>query len=522
MPNDLGSSLPNDLGSSLPNDLGSLLPNDLGSLLPNDLGSLLPNDLGSLLPADLGGLLPGDTGRYAPLVRTALVAFVGALPAEAQAEVFRRQLALPTEAPLEVRLFTLLASSPTLHKLGQVVARDGRLHTDLRRSLQQLETMPPQTPVATVHKNVRSELETSGVDLVEIRLSEQLLAEASVATVLPFRWKPDSADPVDGVFKILKPGVAKQLTTELSVLPRIGELLERESRSLGLPTPDYGDAFEQVTNLLSQEIQLSVEQANLSSMSQEFDKFGDVAIPKLLPFSTPQMTAMTRLHGRKITEAASDPRAARRLARTLAQALIVQPLLAPVGNSAFHADPHAGNLLQTDDGKLGILDWALTGTLEKSERVDISRLVIATLNLDAKRMARIVENLADAPLDRAAALLPIRSALQALRLGDIPTLSSLFTMLDQVATDASVRFGGNLILFRKSLHSVQGVLEDLSPGFSLDAFLVQKTIEQALRDLPRRWFSGPLSNRYGTHLSNLDIARLLGSGPATALRLLRR
>ncbi|MEM6707143.1 MAG: hypothetical protein AAF690_30855, partial [Acidobacteriota bacterium] len=172
--------------------------------------------------------------------------------------------------------------------------------------------------------------------------------------------------------------------------------------------------------------------------------------------------------------------------------------------------------------RLGILDWALTGSLQKSERVDISRLVIATLNLDAGRLARIVERLADAPLDRAAALLPIRTALGGLRLGDIPTLSSVFSMLDDVATEASVRFGGNLILFRKSLHSVQGVLRDLDPDFSLDAYVIQRTVEQALRDLPRRWISGPFSNKYGTHLSNFDVARLMTSGPGTLMRLLRR
>ncbi|MEM9409270.1 MAG: AarF/UbiB family protein [Acidobacteriota bacterium] len=472
------------------------------------------------IPEDLGGLLPGDTARFAPLVRAALVEFLERLPAEAQLQIVTRQAALPPTAPVALRLFALLHSSPTLHKLGQVVARDERLHDDLRVMLQRLESMPASASVDEIQKTVREELAADERD--SIALGNEILAEASVAAVLPFRWHLPRNETVDGVFKVLKPGVAERLEAELILLPDLGEFLEAESRRLDLPTPDYSDAFEQVRSLLSREILLEVEQANLRQMAAELASLDDVEVPETLSLSTPRMTAMTRLRGVKVTEGEADRSTRRRLAKTAAEALVVRPLLAPRGEATFHADPHAGNLMQTDDGRLGILDWALTGSLQKSERVDISRLVIATLNLDAGRLARIVERLADAPLDRAAALLPIRTALGGLRLGDIPTLSSVFSMLDDVATEASVRFGGNLILFRKSLHSVQGVLRDLDPDFSLDAYVIQRTIEQALRDLPRRWISGPFNNKYGTHLSNFDVARLMTSGPGTLMRLLRR
>lgn len=477
------------------------------------------------IPDDLGGLLPGDTARFAPLVRSALVEFLERLPSEAQLQIVARQAELPPTAPVALRLFALLHASPTLHKLGQVVARDERLHPDLRAMLQRLESMPASASVDEIQRTVRAELGTE--EQGSILLGDEILAEASVAAVLPFRWhlppnRNRPSETVDGVFKVLKPGVADRLEAELTLLPDLGEFLEKESRRLGLPTPDYSDAFEQVRSLLSREILLEVEQANLRQMAAELAILEDVEVPETLSLSTPRMTAMTRLRGVKITEGEKDRATRRRLAKAAAEALVVRPLLAPDGEATFHADPHAGNLMHTEEGRLGILDWALTGSLQKSERVDISRLVIATLNLDAGRLARIVERLADAPLDRAAALLPIRTALGGLRLGDIPTLSSVFSMLDDVATEASVRFGGNLILFRKSLHSVQGVLRDLDPDFSLDAYVIQRTIEQSLRDLPRRWISGPFSNKYGTHLSNFDVARLMTSGPGTLLRLLRR
>ncbi len=478
--------------------------------------------LAHLLPEDLGGLLPGELEPYAPVVRSGLLTFVSNLPPARQQAIAERQAELPAGAPLEQRLFALLHASPVLHKLGQVVARDARLDPRLRAALQLLETMPPTTPVAEVHQIVERELEASG-QRERVQLGAALLAEASVATVLPFRWRPAGAegDVVDGVFKVLRPGAEETLRAELEVLPAVGEALEHESRRLGVKAPDYGDAFEQVRALLAREIRLDVEQENLERAATVFRDWERIRVPEPLPLSTPHMTAMTRLRGTKLTEAAVSPRQARTLARALVDALVARPLLEPQGRAPFHADPHAGNLMATDDGAVGLLDWSLVGELEKRERIDLSRLLIATLNLDAGRMARIVERLADAPLDRSRALLPIRNALQALRIGDLPTLSSVFSMLDDVATDASVRFGGNLILFRKSVHSIQGVLHDLSPGFSMDRHLLLRTVEQAVSDLPRRWLSGPFSHGYGTHLSNFDLARLMTSGPSTLLRHLR-
>ena len=34
----------------------------------------------------------------------------------------------------------------------------------------------------------------------------------------------------------------------------------------------------------------------------------------------------------------------------------------------FHADPHMGNLLLLDDGRLGILDFGMTGRIDETLR----------------------------------------------------------------------------------------------------------------------------------------------------------
>jgi predicted unusual protein kinase regulating ubiquinone biosynthesis (AarF/ABC1/UbiB family) len=47
-----------------------------------------------------------------------------------------------------------------------------------------------------------------------------------------------------------------------------------------------------------------------------------------------------------------------------------------VQNGFFHADPHAGNLLATPDGKLCYLDFGMMSYVESNQRYGIIEAVI--------------------------------------------------------------------------------------------------------------------------------------------------
>ena len=46
-------------------------------------------------------------------------------------------------------------------------------------------------------------------------------------------------------------------------------------------------------------------------------------------------------------------------------------------DGCFNADPHAGNVMICDDGRLGLIDYGNTPTLTKEERLDVARLVVS-------------------------------------------------------------------------------------------------------------------------------------------------
>ena len=272
-----------------------------------------------------------------------------------------------------MRLTILARACPVLHKLGQVLARDRRLDPGLREQLQRLESMPPRVPIHVLREQIEQEL--GPLERLGLSLEPEALAEASVAVVVPFSYRDgadDGAGTGRGVFKVIKPGVEERLGQDLALLEDVGAFLDERCAVLRDPvrwitrTP-----LLKCGRCLGQEVQLDGEQRHLAAAHAAYAGLeAMVQVPRLLPWSSPRVTAMERIDGRKVTERRGKPVHRRRAGwrGRIVESLIAHPLWSTAPGALFHADPHAGNLLVTRDGRLAILDWSLVGTLGTTER----------------------------------------------------------------------------------------------------------------------------------------------------------
>jgi ubiquinone biosynthesis protein len=403
-----------------------------------------------------------------------------------------------------------MRTCPTLHKLGQLLARDRRLPVEFRAELQKLESLESQTSIEQIQPVIEAEL--GALPDRRIRLTDAPLAEASVAVVVPF----DSPHG-GGVLKVLKPGIEERLEEDLKAWQALADFLDMHRARLHLDHVDYRDTLQRVRDLLCNEVNLTTEQDHLAEAAALYDGRPQIAIPKLLPYCSPKITAMEFLDGDHVTSTRVGENH-RWLATSVAEALVAVPIFSDTPNVLFHADPHAGNLLVTGDDRLGLIDWGLAGHLSKFDREQLTQVLVGCLTFDPSRICAALDALAVRVEDTRA--LRDRVEWTLLKSAHEPSggIQCMMDLLDSVVIGGDVVFAEDKMLFRKLVHITEGVIADLDPGCTLDRVLWNAGFQQFCRDGFFRTLAAPCSRAFGTHLSNWDLAELMCCGPLVALR----
>ena len=482
----------------------------------------------SLIP-DIASLLPEGYASWRPLVRDAFLFFIESLSRTRRAALISGQAALPPNADAATRLVHLMHECPTLHKIGQVLARHRGLDPGLRSRLQLLESFEPRTPWSVIGPIISSDL-APFVGTYSIEIEPRPLAEASVAVVVPFRYRvrsnggevrrvarsgggADAAEVQRGVLKVLKPEIPEKLREELAIVGRLADYLDERRTDYELPLIEYRDTLETVRQLLQNEVLFEHERENLKAAFSRYADDDLIVIPRVLQFGSPRIIAMSRIDGAKITDRRLDDPG--HLARTLIEALILRPILDPRPDASFHADPHAGNLFATPENRLAILDWSLTGVLSIADREIMTRAMLAAAMLDETALAERIFELCEAPPAGDRLREVIRRSMRTAPM--IPGPSWFIRLLDDAAV-AGARFSGDLLLFRKTFLTVQGVAADLCDRISMDEVLMAGLLGALAAEWPMRGWMPFESRSPLTHLSNLDLAAVMWSAPLIAMR----
>jgi hypothetical protein len=81
-------------------------------------------------------------------------------------------------------------------------------------------------------------------------------------------------------------------------------------------------------------------------------------------------------------------------------------------------------------------------------------------------------------------------------------------LLDEAVQTARLRVGADLMLFRKALHTLEGVVADTGAGpHPIDEVLLGEFLRHLATEWPRRWLAPPDCRAFATRLSNADLAR---------------
>ena len=155
------------------------------------------------------------------------------------------------------------------------------------------------------------------------------------------------------------------------------------------------------------------------------------------------------------------------------------------------------------------------------------RLMTGVFSQDIDLTARAVTRLssgssADAAGPDPAVLRIVTDAFNQPGYGRLSLFEKAFSHIDRAAREG-VLFPGDLLLFRKSLFTLDGVLHDIDPDFDMDENLLYLMKGVLIAELPSRWIGmmfpildAPAS--YTSLISNRDAAQLLFKGAAEGLK----
>jgi ubiquinone biosynthesis protein len=467
--------------------------------------------------------IPGTYAHYHSLVHDGIEFFLSQVNRQRIIDLVYSQLTLDAETCCQERLLALAQRFPTLHKLGQLIARHPDIDPAVRQWLIALENGHYGTPPDELLVRIDAELERTGKK-ADVQVASTILSEASVGAVIPFQWRssPDAGSQ-HGVFKVLRPGIRGRLEEELAILERTAVFFHDHRTRYPLKDLRFLEIFDDLRELMVHEVDLVAEQRYLEAAGRFYADMPTIRIPRCLSLSSSNMTAMEFLDGDKLTDAKLTEMQRKQMAETLFTALVLKPLFSSNDRALFHGDPHAGNILavctsKSTDPAIGLVDWSLAGFLARGDRIKTMSLIQGLLKKDLTGMCDAIISLTQGASH--STHMP-RKELRDLILGwlhesehmRLPLVKQVFRLLEALSKEGMM-FPADLMLFRKAIFALEGVLHDLWPAFDMNAAIAQHMMSLIHQEFPVRLGNllFPLSDRpenYRSLISNQDLHTLI-------------
>lgn len=369
---------------------------------------------------------------------------------------------------------------PIFIKLGQTLStRPDLIPVEIAQALEKLQDDVEPISWEQAKTVVQSQLPRTLLDDFA-HVDEQPLASASIAQVHAATMKNGD----DVVIKVLRPGIAKKIAKDLSLMQALARLAKKHLNP-GVqvdPTEIVGE-FEKT---IHDELDLQREAANASVLKKNFNHSKDVYIPTIYwDYCKEQVMVQERIHGISIKDFAGLKAANINLEK-LAEKGIKLFYTQVFRDNFFHADMHPGNIFiskdNPEDPQIILLDFGICGSLPKGHRVDLANNFMAFFNQDYRRVAELHIEAGWVPADTNLEDLEsaTRTICEPYMSRPIEEISFGEVMLKtfQMAKRFKLIIQPELILLQKTLLNIEGIGRQLNP--QLD---IWKISEPILRDI---------------------------------------
>jgi ubiquinone biosynthesis protein len=370
---------------------------------------------------------------------------------------------------------------PTFVKLGQMMSlRPDLLPDPFVRELSKLQDDVSPLDFSDIQTTVERCLRRP-LDEVFSDFEEEAVAAASLAQVHRARLRDGDRDVS---VKVQRPGIRRLIEKDLDILDGIAKRLHERSEDLRLY--NLPNMMREARRSFLREIDFTREAANIKVARARRKDDKELYIPEVYEaYSTERLLITEFIVGTKIKDIErdrlSDPRS---LAMTGLYSAIKQIL----EDGFFHADPHPGNLLLSEDKGLCLLDWGMVGRLTEGDRYELFHLInAAAVEKDSGNLADALISIstAQSDIDRRGlerGLLDILDYYGSLPIKDL-NVGQLVLDINALLRDNRLMLPPDFVIMIRALVAAEGTARQIYPDLNVVAEAESYVKQLAARQL---------------------------------------
>ena len=374
----------------------------------------------------------------------------------------------------EVLKKILVELGPFYVKLGQLLStRPDLLPANYIEALTALQAQVPPVAWKDIEIVITEQL-AKPIEQVFKYINTQPIAAGSIGQI--HRAPLLSGEEV--AIKVLRPGIEKIVAQDSALIKGIADLVALTEFGQSYDVVNLAEEFIKAVNAeldFTQEGHYT-DQLRYNLTQSRWSEPKQLVIPKIYwHLTNSRLLVLEWLEGKQILDAdVSRPETEQTISqrkseitRILFRSFFQQIYI----DGFFHADPHPGNIFYLDDGRVALIDCGMVGRLDPQTQQILTELLLAIVDLDAKRCSQLTIKLSESvvPITLVQLEVDYERMLRKyynLNLNQINFSQVVYELL-QIARRNRIKLPGNLGLFAKSLANLEGTARKFNPDINI-------------------------------------------------------
>jgi len=382
---------------------------------------------------------------------------------------FGRWTTQPTLSVSERLRMAFEELGPTFIKLGQLLAsRPDIIGSENIKEFKKLQDKVPPFSIDDVNKTIEKELGLTP-DKIFKSFNPIPIGSASIAQV-------HEAVLLNGekvIVKVRRPGIKEQILIDIKILNTLARLMEKhipESRIF-----DPVGIVNEFSRSILRELDFRREARNAMIFKENFKENEKIYIPVIYKdYTKERILVMEKVEGVRIDNIEALTQMGlnvKKIFKTIIDIYFIQIF----EHGFFHGDPHPGNLIVTEDGRIVMVDFGIVGKIDDEFQESYANIALAIIKQDFDllldnylKLGIIPDNIDMHKLKRELKediediLYPLYSS----SFEEIK-ISEFIESIMKVSLKHKLRFLPELLLIDKVLIMLDGLARELSPQTSI-------------------------------------------------------